>query len=122
MAKRTAECIVLSDSDGELHPPPVKKPTTKRTTKKLPAPLYKASIKSLADTGTIKVTSSTADLDNGIIQRIKKCLDRANHPTTPEAEAKAALHLASRLMGQYNVSQAEVLAHETPSAQRQYAG
>ena len=93
-----------------------------RAPPKLSPPLYKASVKELAETGTIRVTSSTADLDNAMIQRIKKCLERANHPTTPEAEAKAALHLASRLMGQYNVSQAEILAHEPPSVQRQYAG
>lgn len=30
--------------------------------------------------------------------------------------------MALRLMGQYNVTQAEVLAHELPSTQRQYAG
>ncbi|RFU25051.1 hypothetical protein B7463_g11281, partial [Scytalidium lignicola] len=53
---------------------------------------------------------------------LDKCLDRDNHLNTPEAEAKAALHLASRLMGQYNVLQAEVLAHEPPSVQKQYAG
>lgn len=62
------------------------------------------------------------DIDDGIIQRIKKCLDRANHPNTAEAEAKAAFHLASRFMGQHNVSQAEVLAHESPEARRHYAG
>ncbi|KAH7321959.1 hypothetical protein BKA65DRAFT_568884 [Rhexocercosporidium sp. MPI-PUGE-AT-0058] len=41
-------------------------------------------------------------------------------PNTLEAEAKAAIHFASRLMGRYNVSQAEVLAREGPSTQRQY--
>lgn len=66
--------------------------------KLLPA-LYKASIKELAETGTVS-SSSVHDLDDGILQRIKKCLDRANHPNTAEAEAKAAFHLASRLMGQ----------------------
>lgn len=66
-------------------------------------------------------SSSVHDIDDGIIQRIKKCLDRAKHPNTAEAEAKAAFHLASRLMGQHNVSQADVLAHESPDLRRQYA-
>ncbi|KAH9216815.1 hypothetical protein DL95DRAFT_362852 [Leptodontidium sp. 2 PMI_412] len=120
MAKRTVDLTWVSENYGE--PPPFKRTARPRAPPKLTPPLYKASVKELAETGTIRVSSSTADIDNAIVQRIKKCLDRANHPNTPEAEAKAALHLASRLMGQYNVSQAEVLAHEPPSAQRQYAG
>jgi len=47
-------------------------------------------------------------------ETIVKCMGTTNHPNTLEAEAKAAIHLASRLMGRYNVSQAEVLAHEGP--------
>jgi hypothetical protein len=89
---------------------------------KLPLPLYTASIKELAETNTDKDTVSTADVDSAILLQIKKCLDRANHPGTAELEAKAAFHLASRLMGQYNVSQAEVLAHEPAAIHRQYAG
>ena len=65
---------------------------------KLPPPLYGASVKGLAETGTVRADSFTADIGNAIIQRIKKCLERANHPSTPEAEAKVALHFASRLM------------------------
>jgi Protein of unknown function (DUF2786) len=68
------------------------------------------------------LSDPSADIDDAIIQRITKFLQRANHPTAPEAEAKVALHLASRLMGQYNVSQAEIHAHEPPAAQMQYAG
>ncbi|KFY67333.1 hypothetical protein V497_00446 [Pseudogymnoascus sp. VKM F-4516 (FW-969)] len=41
---------------------------------------------------------------------------------TPEVEAKVAIFRASRLMGQYNVTQAEILAHEPLSTQRNYAG
>ncbi|KAG5760725.1 hypothetical protein H9Q72_011157 [Fusarium xylarioides] len=58
----------------------------------------------------------------GTIQRIKKCLNRANHPATLESEAKAALHVASRLMAQHNVTQAEVLADESQSGRLQFAG
>ena len=122
MSKRTADPTGVSENNGEHEPPPRKRTARPRAPPKLRLPLYKASVKELADTGTIRASSSTAGIDNAILQRIKKCLERANHPTTPEAEAKAAFHLASRLMGQYNVSQAEVLAHEPASAQRQYAG
>jgi hypothetical protein len=89
---------------------------------KLPLPLYTASIKELAETSTNKDGASTADVDSAILLQIKKCLDRANHPGTTELEAKAAFHLTSRLMGQYNVSQAEVLAHEPATIHMQYAG
>ena len=112
--------------NGRITPPPPpsrrRRATRPRGPKEPPLALYKAHIKSLADAGTARVTSSTSDIDNSIIQRIKKCLDRAHHPSTPQAESKAAIYVASRLMGQYNVSQAEVLAHEPPTAQRQYGG
>ena len=117
MAKRTADLICVSENHGETKLPP------RKGAARPPAlPLYKASIKELAETGTTRINSSTADIDNEIVLRIKKCLERASHPNTPGAEAKAAVHLASRLMGRYNVSQAEVLAHERPATQMQYAG
>ncbi|KFY46249.1 hypothetical protein V494_00534 [Pseudogymnoascus sp. VKM F-4513 (FW-928)] len=93
-----------------------------RAPPKLAQPLYKASIKKLAETNINNVHSSTANVDSAILLRIKRCLDRANHPTTPEPEARTAICMASRLMGQYNVSQAEVLAHEPVSTQKQYGG
>jgi len=99
MAKRTADLIWVPENRGERELPP-----RKRTARPPALPLYKASVKELTETGTIRVTSSTADIDNVIVLRIKKCLERANHPNTLEAEAKAAIHLASRLMGRYYLS------------------
>lgn len=84
--------------------------------------LRQARVTETPDSSTIRVASSVADIDEGVLARIKKCLDRAYHANAAEAEAKAALHIASRLMNQYNVSQAEVLAHEPPEVQRQYGG
>lgn len=84
--------------------------------------LRQARVTETPDSSTIRVASSVADIDENVLARIKKCLDRAYHANAAEAEAKAALHLASRLMNQYNVSQAEVLAHEPPDVQRQYGG
>jgi hypothetical protein len=119
MAKRTAEFAFVRESYGE-NEASCKRIAPPRTLKLLP-PIYIASVKELAQIST-RAGTSTTDTDSAIIPRIKKCLERANHAGTAEAEAKAALHLASRLMGQHNVSQAQVLAHEPPATQRQYAG
>ena len=102
--------------------PPPKRTTRRRGPRKLPLPLYKAHVKTLAETCSIRVTGATSDVDDAIIQRIKKCHDLEQHPSTSKAEAKAALFMATRLQAQYNVSLADVLAHEPASAQRQYAG
>ena len=76
-----------------------------------PAP-YKAKVHSLAQTGTATVTSSNAVVNDDIMEKIKKCLARYNHPTTPEHEAKVACRIASRLMEQHNISQAELAEQE----------
>jgi hypothetical protein len=89
---------------------------------KLTPALYKASITKSADPGIARAALLASDIDEKILLRIKKCLERANHDTTPQPEAKAAFYLASKLMGQYNVSQAEVLAQEPQATQQQYAG
>lgn len=114
--------MFVHEDPAESDSRPRKRQAQERAQPKLTPTLYKASVTTFADTGTIRVSSSTAGIDDTILQRIKKCLQRANHKNTPEPEAKAAFYLASRLMGQYNVSQAEVLAHEPPSTQQQYAG
>ena len=82
-------------------------------------PIYKAQVRSLEDGTAIKLMSSASDVDKSILERIKKCLSTANHPNTPEQEAHAAILLATRLMSRYNVTQAEVLAHEPPETQKQ---
>ncbi|KFY09371.1 hypothetical protein V491_08225 [Pseudogymnoascus sp. VKM F-3775] len=110
MPKRDASCTPGGlTQDG---PPPRKRAARQRAPPKLTPPLYKASIKKLAENNISSVNSSTAEVDSAILKRIKSCLDRANHPGTPESEAKTALCMASRFMARYNVSQAEVLAHE----------
>ncbi|KAI5363640.1 hypothetical protein Slin15195_G092920 [Septoria linicola] len=84
-------------------------------------PLYKATVIESADNNMI-VEASTADIDENVLDRMKKCLALGNHPDTPEREATRALHVASRLMKQYNVTQAEVLAHATPEQRAQLGG
>ena len=77
------------------------------------APLpQKATVISLAGVEQSR-TSAISSIDHSILERIKKCLSRANHPNTAELEAKTAWHMASRLMAQHNVTQADVLAQVT---------
>ena len=61
-------------------------------------------------------------MDTTVIDKIKKCLDKAHHASASDAEVKAALHVANRCMARYNVTQAEILAHEPPAVQKQYGG
>lgn len=77
------------------------------------ASLLVAKVKRLAEVTDQGTTTSTFERE--VIARIKKCLDRANHPTTPESEAKAALRMSSRLMEQYNVTHSDLLAAEVSS-------
>ncbi|KAH8659434.1 hypothetical protein BGZ61DRAFT_370616 [Ilyonectria robusta] len=73
-------------------------------------PIYKATITELAQPSQMKPATATILNDDPAIQRIKKCLSRANHPGTPEFEAKAALHMASRLMAQHNFAGQSIVA------------
>ena len=93
----------------------------RKASPKAPPPRQTAKVKELAEE---KISDHvTTEVEANILARIRKCLDRANHPNTPEMEAKAALHMSSRLMAQYNVTQADVLAQATDSGeQKQYAG
>lgn len=97
-------------------------PKRKSRPKAPPLALYKATVTERAEIGTIKVTGSTSDVDNSIIERIKKCLDRGKHHAASEMEAKAALSMADKLMTQFKITTAEVIAHESASNQQQYAG
>ena len=72
----------------------------------------KATVTSLAGVEGSR-TSTISSIDHSILERIKKCLSRANHPNTAELEAKTAWHMASRLMAEHNVTQADVLAQVT---------
>lgn len=93
----------------------------KASLKAPPPPRQTAKVKELAEEKTSDHVAT--EVEANILARIRKCLDRANHPNTPEMEAKAALHMSSRLMAQYNVTQADVLAQATDSGeQKQYAG
>lgn len=67
-----------------------------------------AKVKTLAEDNS--QTDRLNPVEADIIARIRKCLDRANHPNTPEAEAETAVRMSSRLQQQYNVTQADLVA------------
>lgn len=104
-------------------PPAAKKRRVSRrkSTRSPPIPIYKAKVGSLADRGSAEQRCATG-MDEAIISKIKKCLDRAHHPNTLPSEADAAQQLAIRLMSQHNVTQAEVLQSENGESHQQYAG
>ena len=101
---------------------PHKRVAHNRAAPRLTPVLYKAKVKQLADTGPLQAGFFTTNADNGILGRIKKCLDRGHHRSSSESEAKAALFLASRLMEQHNITQEQVLIYELTSSQKYHAG
>lgn len=104
-------------------PPAAKKRRVSRrkSTRSPPIPIYKAKVGSLADQGSAEQRCAT-EVDEAIMSKIKKCLDRAHHPNTLPSEADAAQQLAIRLMSQHDVTQAEVLQSENVESHQQYAG
>ncbi|KAK4497784.1 hypothetical protein PRZ48_010437 [Zasmidium cellare] len=75
------------DSDFEDVSPSKRQRGPPKTT----PPLYKAEVIETADSASVRVSSSTADLDEGVLIRMKKCLTRANHPETQQADEQARL-------------------------------
>lgn len=51
-----------------------------------------------------------------VIQRIKKCFARADHPNSNENKSRAAVMMASKYLKQFNLSRAEVMEHEDQNA------
>ncbi|KIW92597.1 uncharacterized protein Z519_06444 [Cladophialophora bantiana CBS 173.52] len=83
-------------------------PNTRNSKDKLnPPPLQTAKVQELAVQAQVD-NDRDSNPEQRVVDRIKKCLQRGHHPNTPESEAKAALYLASRLMSQYNVTNADL--------------
>lgn len=66
----------------------------------------KARVKKLALDLDMPKGSPSKSKEDRILERIKKCLDRSRHPTTPEAEARTSLSMAAKLMAEYNIKEA----------------
>ncbi|CRG84243.1 hypothetical protein PISL3812_01555 [Talaromyces islandicus] len=89
-------------------------PPASRTPKPLPPPPQKATVKSLAVHQPAK--TGRIDVQDAVLSRLRKCLDRANHPNANESEASAALVIANRIMQQHNITQADILAQDEDEA------
>jgi transcription termination factor Rho len=87
--------------------------------KKQRQPLQKATV---IETAQVKPKDSLKSLDRGILTKIQKCLSRARHKSITESEAKAALFVAQKLIAQYNVSQADLVASSNDGSKAQYGG
>ena len=83
-----------------------------RPKKPPPEATQKATVISIARVKHSR-SAASAQVDEKILKRTKECLARANHPTTPEFEARTAWRMASRLMSRYNLTQADLVARAT---------
>ena len=72
-------------------------------------PSQKATVGSLA-AGARSATLNHASSE--VVERIKKCLARANHANANENEAKSAIKMASKIMQQHNITQAQIMEGE----------
>jgi hypothetical protein len=120
-----------SNSDSSFAPKPSKrkarvhKPKPGGKPPKPPAePRQKATVKELAtevDPADHPFTTNSP-AETRILARIRKCLAIAHHVGTPEAEATAAVRMASKLMSQYNVTQAEAFEENPDEDHAQHGG
>ncbi|KAL1858523.1 hypothetical protein Plec18170_002722 [Paecilomyces lecythidis] len=60
-------------------------------------PRQKATVKQLAESSR-RLPLTGLEVEEHILNKIKKCLQRASDPSTTEDEAKAALYISSKLM------------------------
>jgi hypothetical protein len=113
-----------SDSDTSIAQRPSKRKARQRKPKPPARPKQKATVKELAtevDPANHPFTTNPP-AEARILARIRKCFAIANHAGTPETEAKAALRMGSKLMSQYNVTQAEAFEQSNDEDQAQHGG
>ncbi|OJD36267.1 ankyrin repeat protein [Diplodia corticola] len=113
--KRSASHASEEDAEDEK-PPPRKRGRAK---KEPPPPLYKATAERAKGTSEIP---GGLDIDDSVLAKLRKCFERAEHENASEAEARAAMFLAGKLMRQYNVDKAEVMQYKTPEELQQSTG
>ncbi|MCJ1264958.1 hypothetical protein MMC22_004833 [Lobaria immixta] len=99
-------------------------PARKKRAPKVVQPAQKAEVTMLAADPKTENQNSTAKpaVEERILERIRKCLTKANHPGTPEAEAKAAFRMGSILMSQHNITQAQAFEKEKEEDQARLGG
>lgn len=96
------------------------KPTARKNCAfKADQPEQKAEVATLAADPMLADQNSASKLavEEQIPERIRKCLTKANHLGTPEAEAKAATRIGSKLMAQHRISQAQAFKKDMENDQ-----
>ena len=68
------------------------------------------------------VSSTLSSVGQEVIERIKKCFARAYHPNSNENEARAAVKMASKIMEQYKINQADLMEQEDQSHRAERGG
>ena len=82
-------------------------------------PSQKATVECLA----ARARSATLNhASSEVVDRIKKCLARANHANANENEAKSAIKMASKIMQQHNITQAQVMEGENDAQRLERGG
>lgn len=107
-----------NDSDYSDSKPPARKKRVPNVVQ----PEQKAELITLVADPMMTEQTSKPAVEERILERIRKCLTKANHPGTPEAEAKAAFRMGSKLMAQHNITQAQAFEKEKEGDQAQLGG
>lgn len=80
----------------------------------------KATIGYLANLDTS--SSKTSHVGKEVVDRVRKCFARANHEHANEQEARAASRMASKIMEQHQITQADIMAEEDSSERAKRGG
>ncbi|KAG6819319.1 hypothetical protein H0H93_012956 [Arthromyces matolae] len=93
-----------------------------RKRKASPKPLYISEVTETATNATQGDASRLDNADSNVLAKIRKALRLATHSGTAEAEAKAAMRMATKLMATQNITQADLIASETAEERLTRAG
>ena len=85
-----------------------------------PLKTQKAVIGWLADAGPS--TNNLTHVSQDAIEKVRKCFARARHANANEAEARAAFKMASKILNQHKISQADMMQAEDKEARERRGG
>ncbi|CAI7617094.1 unnamed protein product [Penicillium pancosmium] len=86
---------------------------------KLRKPLQKATTIGNSSEDEIQTASQ---VDRALLEKIRKCLDRAYHINASEAEARTALLISQRLMTEHNLTRADIIANDAKEPKAHHGG
>ncbi|MCJ1329107.1 hypothetical protein MMC10_005784 [Thelotrema lepadinum] len=101
---------------------PRKRVAHKRAAPRVTPVLYVAKVKEPAGTNPLQFGYVAADVDDGLLAKIKKCLDRGHHHSASELESKTALFIATRMMEENDVTEAQILEYTLSTSRKYFAG